>query len=163
MENEIETDVRDRIEVAYEEYYPLLRFIAGRRFKIPAADIRPLIHDVFVSFMRHEQAVIDDRRWLTTAVSNACRNYWRNFRLDLPLPEDLLDSRNFVDDALAKHDVALLLAHLSEKCRAILRLRYAEGLSPGEIAARLGTSAGYVRLKVHRCLEAARRTLKGLP
>src|SRR5882724_2753451 len=100
MENEIKSDVRDRVADAYQEYYPLLRFIARQRFKIPAADIRPLIHDVFVSFMRHEKTVNDDRRWLAAAVSNACRNYWRNIRPDLPLPEDLLDSRNLVDDAL---------------------------------------------------------------
>ncbi|HEX3067030.1 MAG TPA: sigma factor-like helix-turn-helix DNA-binding protein, partial [Thermoanaerobaculia bacterium] len=60
---------------------------------------------------------------------------------------------------LAQHDVALLFAKLPVACRSILRLRYVEGLNAREIAARYGTSPGYIRLKVHRCLAAARRAL----
>ena len=162
MDEETAADVHDRVATAYEEHFALLRFIALRRFRVPASDIQPLIHDVFVSFMRHEKGIVDDRRWLTAGVGNACRNYWRNLRPGLALPEELLDSRAVAEDALARHDVAILFAHLSEKCRAILRLRYLDGLDPGEIAVRCGTSPGYIRLKVHRCLEAAKRVMAEL-
>jgi RNA polymerase sigma factor (sigma-70 family) len=162
MANEIDTGGRNRITDAYEKHYDLLRFIAGQRFKIPVSEIRPLIHDVFVAFMRHERSIGEPRRWLTTAVGNACRNYWRDLKPGAPLPAELLDPRELADDALARLDLALLFAHLSAKCRAVLRLRYMEGLAPPEIAERFATSPGYVRLKVHRCLEAAKRTLAGL-
>jgi RNA polymerase sigma factor (sigma-70 family) len=162
MVKETDAGVHDRVGIAYEQHYALLRFIAHRRFRVPGSDIQPLIHDVFVSFMRHEKEVGDDRRWLTAAVGNACRNYWRNLRPGLALPEELLDRRAAADDALARHDVAILFAHLSDTCRSILRLRYMDGLDPREIAERYGTSPGYVRLKVHRCLEAAKRVMAEL-
>ncbi|MEA2163102.1 MAG: sigma factor [Thermoanaerobaculia bacterium] len=162
MHDAIDTPVHDRVAEAYERYYDLLRFIAGHRFKIPEADIRPLIHDVFVSFMRHEKVIGNDRQWLTAAIGNACRNYWRNLRPGEPLPEELLDPRNIADSVIVQCDLAVVLERLSEKCRSILRLRYLDGLDNGEIAARCGTSPGYVRLKVHRCLEAARRKMTEL-
>ncbi len=98
MADEIDTAAHDRITAAYERHYDLLRFIAGQRFKIPAADVRPLIHDVFVAYMRHEHAIGDSRRWLTTSVSNACRNYWRDMKPDTSLPAELLDPRELADE-----------------------------------------------------------------
>ena len=162
MEKESDVDVHDRVAIAYEEHYGLLRFIAHRRFGVPASDIQPLIHDVFVSFMRHEREIGDDRRWLSAAVRNACRNYWRDLRPEQALAEELLDPKGVAGEALARHDVAILLSRLSDGCQSILRLRYLDGMNPGEIAARCGTSAGYVRLKVHRCLEAAKRVMAEL-
>jgi RNA polymerase sigma factor (sigma-70 family) len=159
MLKDFDAALTDRVADAYEAYYDLLRFIARRRFRIPAQDIQALIHDVFVSFMKHERVIGDDRRWLIAAVSNASRNYWRNLRPGQELDQELLDPRTPVDDVLARHDVALLFAKLPVACRSILRLRYVEGLNAREIAARYGTSPGYVRLKVHRCLAAARRAL----
>jgi RNA polymerase sigma factor (sigma-70 family) len=163
MHDAVDTQVHDRVAEAYEAYYDLLHFIAGLRFKIPEADIRPLIHDVFVSFMRHEKLIGNDRQWLTAAVGNACRNYWRNAKPAVPLPEELLDPHDAAKQVIIQCDLAVVLGNLSEKCRSILRLRYLDGLDPGEIAARCGTSPGYVRLKVHRCLEAAKRALAELP
>jgi len=159
MLKDFDAALTDRVADAYEAYYDLLRFIARRRFRIPAPDIQPLVHDVFVSFMRHEKVIGDDRRWLIAAISNACRNYWRNLKPGQQLDNEHLDPRSPVDDVLARHDVSLLFARLPAACRSILRLRYVEGLNPREIATRYGTSPGYIRLKVHRCLAAARRAL----
>jgi RNA polymerase sigma factor (sigma-70 family) len=159
MAQEIETHVGSRVEAAYEGTYDLLRFIASRRFRIPECDVRPLIHDVFVAFMRSAAAIGDDRRWLATATINACRNYWRDRKEASPLPDTLLDVRGLTDDAGARVDVALLLAHLSPRCRDVLRLRYVQGLASAEIASRCDTSSGYIRILVHRCLRAARAAL----
>jgi RNA polymerase sigma factor (sigma-70 family) len=163
MRADIETAANDRVAAAYDAYYDLLRFIARQRFHIPDPDVRPLIHDVFVAFIRHEHRIDDDRRWLTQAVVNACLNHRRDAKPTSPLPDELLDPRRVVDDALAKHDVALLLKGLSERCRRVLRMRYVEGLEPAEIATCLATTPGFVRVKVHRCLAAARRALTERP
>ena len=159
MRDEIETGIRDRVAAAYEGYYDLLQFIAVRRYKIPRSDIRPLIHDVFVNFLRHEALVGDDRRWLTTATTNACLNYWRDRKPGVPLPEDLFDSRRVVDDTLARHDLARVLERISDDCEHLLRLHYLDELQAPEIAALLDTTPGYVRVKIHRCLEHARRAI----
>jgi RNA polymerase sigma factor (sigma-70 family) len=159
MSDEIETGVQDRVAAAYEGYYDLLTYIAVRRYKIPRPEIRPLIHDVFVNFLRHEALVGDDRRWLTTAITNACLNYWRDRKPGVPLPADLLDSRRVVDDALARHDLARVLKRLSDDCERLLRLHYLEELQAPEIADLFDTTPGYIRVKIHRCLEYARRAI----
>lgn len=159
MPDEIETGAQDRVAAAYEAYYGLLKYIAVRRYKIPRSDIRPLIHDVFVNFLRHEAFVGDDRRWLTTATTNACLNYWRDKKPGAPLSDDLLDSRRVVDDALARQDIARVLKRLSEDCERVLRLHYLEELQAPEIAELFNTTPGYIRVKIHRCLEYARRAI----
>ena len=45
---------------------------------------------------------------------------------------------------------------LSTECRRMWRFVYGEGLSPSELAARLGISAVNARVRLHRCLERAR-------
>jgi len=151
---------RDRVAAAYDAHYDVLRFIAARRFHVPTADIRPLIHDVFVSFMRHSEGIGDERGWLVTAVCNACRNYWRDRKPAEELPE-LSDSARLAEDVGARIDVARLLRCVPPRCRTVLWLRYIDGLSTEEIAKRCASSrsGGYGRQLVHRCLEAVRRAL----
>jgi RNA polymerase sigma factor (sigma-70 family) len=151
---------RDRVAAAYDAHYDVLRFIAAQRFRVPPADVRPLIHDVFVAFIRHGDAIGDDRKWLVAAVSNACRNYWRDLKRTEELPE-MSDTARFIDDVSARVDVLRLLRGIPERCRTVLWLRYIDGLSPEEIAARCASSpsGGYGRQLVHRCLRAVREAL----
>lgn len=53
--------------------------------------------------------------------------------------------------------VRYVLQHLPEECVRLWRLLYGEDLSASEVAKRLGTSAGAIRVRVHRCLKRARR------
>jgi DNA-directed RNA polymerase specialized sigma24 family protein len=69
---------RDRAAAAYNAHYEAMRFIAAQKFGVPQADVRPLIHDVFLAYMRHVAVIGDDRGWLVTATRNACMNYWRD-------------------------------------------------------------------------------------
>jgi RNA polymerase sigma factor (sigma-70 family) len=153
---------RDRVTAAYDAHYDVMRFIASQRFHVPPADIRPLIHDVFVAFIRHSTAIGDDRRWLVAAVSNACRNYWRDQKATEELP-DIIDTAQMADDVGARVDVLRLLARIPLRCRDVLWLRYVDGLSPEEIAGRCAASqsGGYGRQLIHRCLRAVRQALAG--
>ncbi|HEY4639869.1 MAG TPA: sigma-70 family RNA polymerase sigma factor [Thermoanaerobaculia bacterium] len=162
MTDDLAIGVRERVAAAYEGYYGLLQYIAVRRYKIPKSEIRPLIHDVFVAFMRHASLIGDDRRWLTTAITNACLNYWRDAKPATTLPDDLLDRRRVVDAALARHDVTRVFTRLSAECQRVLRLHYVDGLDGPEIGQRLSIKPGSVRVKIHRCLERARRILAEL-
>jgi len=153
---------RDRVAAAYDAHYDVLRFIAAQRFRVPPADVRPLIHDVFVAFIRHSAAIDDERSWLVAAVSNACRNYWRDLKPTEELP-DLTDTARVGEDVSARVDVVRLLRSIPERCRTVLWLRYIDGLSPEEIAARCAasTSGGYGRQLIHRCLQTVREALAG--
>lgn len=156
-----DTPIRERIAAAYDAHYDVMRFIAAQRFSVPSPDIRPLIHDVFLAFIRHQAAIGDDRSWLVAAVSNACRNYWRDRKPTEGLTEALVDPRRLAEDVGARIDVVRLLAGIPRRCQTVLWLRYAEGRSPEEIAARCAASAsgGYGRQLIHRCLRAVREAL----
>ena len=151
---------RDRVAAAYDEHYDVMRYIAAQRFRVPPGDVRPLIHDVFVAFIRHSDAIADERGWLVQAVTNACRNYWRDRKPTEPLA-DLTDAAQVVEDASIRIDVLRLLERIPKRCQAVLWLRYVDGLSPEEIAHRCAASAsaGYGRLLIHRCLRAVREAL----
>src|ERR1700756_4052007 len=81
-----EMTTRDRVAAAYDAHYDVMRYIAAQRFRVPPSEIRPLIHDVFVRFMRATATIGDERSWLVAAVSNACRNYWRDRKPTEDLP-----------------------------------------------------------------------------
>ncbi|HKQ98209.1 MAG TPA: sigma-70 family RNA polymerase sigma factor [Candidatus Polarisedimenticolia bacterium] len=58
-----------------------------------------------------------------------------------------------------REDLELLkyiLQGLPEECRRLWGWVYGEGLSAAEVGSRLGTNAGTVRVRVHRCLQKAR-------
>lgn len=151
---------RERAAAAYAAHYEALRFIAARSFRVPPADVDPIIHDVFVSYIRHVGAIGDDRGWLITATKHACLNYWRDTKPGTPLPpEGLLDARELRDDVAARLDLARVLRRVNSHCRKVLWRRYVDGWEPGDIAAELSKKRSYGRQIVHRCLRAAREAL----
>lgn len=157
----LDIPTHERIAAAYDAHYDVMRFIAAQRFSVPSADIQPLIHDVFVAFIRHHAAIADDRSWLVAAVSNACRKYWRDRKPTEELPETLVDPYRLADDVAARIDVVRLLRAIPRRCQTVLWLRYVEGRSPEEIATECGasSSSGYGRQLVHRCLRKLREAL----
>ena len=56
--------------------------------------------------------------------------------------------------------LAEILDRLDAPCRELIRMAYTEDLSAGEIGERLSASAGAVRVRLHRCLEKARRLVQ---
>ena len=151
-----------RAEAAYRAHYDLLRFIVARRFKIPADEVCGVIHDVFVSFIRHEakvaQSPADERAWLVGGVCNASRYYWRKHRgEELPADiEEYIDPTAVADDAIARLLLADVLRRLPERCRDLLRKRYSEGYTPGEIATMESLARGSAKNLISKCLLAAR-------
>jgi len=150
---------RERVAAAYEAHYDVMRFIAAQKFRVPPADVRPLIHDVFVAYMRHVAVIGDDRGWLITATKHACMNYWRDAKPCVSLPNALIEQQQFGDDVAVSLDLARIFRRVPKHCRAVLWRRYVDGMEPGEIAAELSKKRSYGRQIVHRCLRAAREAL----
>ncbi len=152
-----------RLAAIYEDHYPLLSALASRRFRIPDEDVRNLVHEVFVSFIRNEQKIRDVRAWLVGAVWQAARRYLERAGREAPA-----DLSSFVDptpapDILnARADVALALRHLDERCRDIIRLRFLEGLDLDELGRRFAITAGSAKLRLARCMKAARQAFRGI-
>lgn len=151
---------RERVAAAYAAHYEALRFVAARMYRVPSAEVRPLIHDVFVAYIRHVSAIGNDRGWLITATRRACLNYWRDAKPEAPLPEAaLLDPGALRDAVAARLDLARVLRRVPKRCRKVLWRRYVDGWDPGDIAAEMSKKRTYGRQIVHRCLRAAREAL----
>jgi RNA polymerase sigma factor (sigma-70 family) len=153
-----------RAEAAYRANYDLLHFIAARRFKIPNDEVCGVIHDVFVSFIRHEARVArspaDERAWLIGGVCNASRYYWRKHRGE-ELPPDIaeyVDPTSVADDAITRLLLADVLRRLPERCRDLLRKRYSEGYTPDEIAAMASLARGSAKNLISKCLLPVQRS-----
>jgi RNA polymerase sigma factor (sigma-70 family) len=152
----------ERAEAAYRAHYDLLRFIAARRFKIPTDEVCGVIHDVFISFIRHEAKVArsarDERAWLIGGVCNASRYYWRKHRGE-ELPPDIgeyVDPTSIAEDAITRLLLADVLRRLPERCRDLLRKRYSEGYTAEEIAVMASLARGSAKNLISKCLLAAR-------
>jgi RNA polymerase sigma-70 factor (ECF subfamily) len=109
------------------------------------------------------------RTWLLRIARNRCidhlraakRDPWGGIALDVeepdtqpddtPLPSDLLVRRDDVNDALAE---------LAEGDRALVVLRFRNGLDYSELAMAFGIKEGTVRMRVSRALARMRRFLE---
>ncbi len=110
----------------------------------------------------------DPRAWLAKVARNIAISSWRSERRrarreaaieqDTATAETAERSRERVE--MRQRVVAAVLA-LEEPYRAVVLLRYEEGLSNGEVARRLGRSAATVRSQLSRAHEILRRRLDG--
>jgi len=152
-------DVDAQVAEAYHEYYRVLEYVAVQKFRIPDEEVRGLIHEVFLAFIKAGQKVYDERAWLVGAMCNHCRLYWRTHGRDagaLPLEEEgVCDA----DDVTKRVDVSTMLRRLPQRCREVLHLRFFEEYSSEEIANHFATTIQYARKMVYRCVCAARDVL----
>jgi RNA polymerase sigma factor (sigma-70 family) len=153
----------ERIAAAYRDNYPVLSALARRRFRVPDADVQGVIHEVFVSFIRHEQQVRDPRAWLVGAVCKASRKYWHHAeREEATDLSDCVDPKPLLDTLTARLDAVLALRQLGDRCREVVRLRFFEGLDFDELASRFSITSGSAKLKLARCMQTARQLLRGI-
>jgi RNA polymerase sigma factor (sigma-70 family) len=151
----------DRATAAYVAHYDLLRSIATRKFGVPEPDVENVVQDVFLAYLRHASRIRDDRSWLVAAVCNGSRAYWRAAARDPRPAEASPPTRAAAEATASRLDARALLARLPARCRELLRLRFYDGYSSKELAARYRTTVGYAKVRLHRCMKAARALLRG--
>jgi RNA polymerase sigma factor (sigma-70 family) len=145
------------VATAYLAYYRLLEFMATRRCHVPEEDVRGVIHDVFIAFLRNRGKICDGRAWLVGATFYQCRLYWRSRgREDMMTELGELEPSIDAADIAARVDASTILRHLPSRCRELLHLRFFEEFSSQEIARRYATTVPYARKLVHRCIVSAR-------
>lgn len=125
-----------------------------------AHDAEDLVQTTLVKVVPQWRRIRDDpeayvRRTMVNAnVSRWRRRRWREESTDA-LPEQLADAQDH-DELLA---VRSALAGLAPRQRAVLVLRYYEGLSEAEIAATLGIAPGTVKSQARDGLARLRQAL----
>jgi RNA polymerase sigma factor (sigma-70 family) len=150
----------EEIAAAYREHFGVLEYLAIQRFHIVEDDVRGVIHDVFLAFIRNRHRIhTDERAWLVGAMCIQCRLYWRARGRDdvlCALDDESLDVPSVAADISTRIEISSLLRRLPRKCRELLRLRFFEEFSSEEIAKRFETTTDYARKLVYRCMSSAR-------
>ena len=105
-------------------------------------------------------------KFVEIVASRRCIDWRRAQRQNRALEDvdEPSDSRqNPLTTALQKEKVErahAVLAQLSPECRNLIRLHVAEGKSYREIAEILGDTEGALRVRMHRCIQRARKVLQ---
>ena len=153
----------EQFEAVYETYFDLLVQIAVYKFQVPDTEAETLVHDVLISYLRKGDDVIDLRPWLIGAICYASRHYWRLNSRTVPAdPTMTLDradpkSLRILDSLPNQLAARQALECLSPRCQDVLRMRYFEGCTVAEIAAKYGIKTKSAQKLLTKCLRRAER------
>ena len=150
-----------------DEFAQLLAALEGQlartlcRFRIPGQDAEDLLQETLLLYFTKQAAVRDPAAWISTTLRHRCVIYWRRRRRSLlqTLDEVLIESLDSgVEPEQTRRqltcDLSHAIARLPERCRAILKLRYALDRDGREVADRLGYQESSIRQVTNRCLSA---------
>ena len=136
------------------------------RFRVPAQDAEDILQEALVAAVHKWEEIQDPEAWLMVTLRNRCLIYWRKKRdnvfsnVDQALLELLLKPQDPPQERAELHwDLETLLSEVPDRCRHLLRLRYALGLSSAEAAEQIGLRADSARKATQRCLAALTRQL----
>jgi RNA polymerase sigma-70 factor, ECF subfamily len=130
-----------------------------------------IVHDAFVQIWRHaaryDPALGAGRGWMFAIVRNRAINALRDTAREQSAPEEEIaaaidsgqDGENAFDRLVEGSALRRCLDRLDPRRRASVLLAYVEGLSHGEIAARLGVPLGTAKSWITRSLAQLRECL----
>ena len=133
-------------------------------------DAEDILQEVFMSVHRHA-AEFDPQRcneqaWLYIIAKRRLVSYYRSRKDSVSLDAmeaDITPARDDMEGAVGmmacRQTLAQVLTRLDERSREVIVLRYLRGLSPGEVADRLGLSSGNVRVIQNRALNRMNKLL----
>jgi RNA polymerase sigma factor (sigma-70 family) len=138
----------------YERTYgPLVRTataIVGTR-----SVAEEVVQDAFAAMWRHHEQVANLEAYVRRAVVNGCRSHLRRHSVRLEtsgvMPEIPVDDEH--------HDLVASIRRLKFRQRAVLVMRYYDGLSDGAIAEALAMRPSTVRSTAARALRALKEVL----
>src|SRR6476660_6746977 len=76
-ESAVSTSAEERFTAIYQQHFPLLASIAVHKFRVPDSEAETLAHEVFLTYLRKSDTILDLRGWLIGAICHASRHYWR--------------------------------------------------------------------------------------
>ena len=151
----------------YQRYVRMVHGILLAR--VPAAAAEDLVHDVFLQALRSLAAMREVSRfgpWLAAIARNRATDFHRRAK-----PNDALDDQPGTSGALEnpQHEIAIedniallnAVRELPDVYRETLVMRFVEGMTGPEIAARTGLTHGSVRVNLHRGMQMLREKWQG--
>jgi RNA polymerase sigma-70 factor (ECF subfamily) len=144
----------------YRRYVtPIYRYLYSRLGNV--ADAEDLTAQVFTEALEglhHYRERGNFAGWLFTIARHKVTDHYRRQRPNLPLnealdsPADSADPLTHVVQEEALRRLVVLVTQLSEEQQELLRLRFAGGLTYGEIGRIVGRSEAAIKMAVHRLL-----------
>ena len=139
------------------EESPLLRYAHG--FVGQRETAEDLVQDAFLKLHAHWDEVMNPRAWLFRCVRNLALSHIRDHKRETPFDKEREFQSHDPDpgQVLGKLDAITtlqrLVAELPEDDRALISLKYHEGLKYDQISQRTGLSVGNVGYKLHHALK----------
>lgn len=144
-------------QVFEEEESPLLRYAHGLVGQRETAE--DLVQDAFVKLHAHWDEVTHPRAWLFRCTRNLAFSHLRDHKREISI-ENEDEFQSYDPDpshTLGKLEtldtLRNLVAKLNEDDRALISLKYHEGLRYDQISQRTGLSVGNVGYKLHHALK----------
>ncbi|MBB4687502.1 SigE family RNA polymerase sigma factor [Amycolatopsis jiangsuensis] len=161
-------DQRDEQEFA--EYFAAKRDAVRRTAYLLCGDWHKaddLAQTAFVALHRRWKKIRDRaatdaylRKTLVRAVIDESRRPWRRERQTDVLPEPVPDGPGLAERVATREDLLAALKEVPPRQRAVLVLRYFDGLDVGAAAKALGCSEGNVKSQTARGLANLRQVLE---
>lgn len=137
--------------------------------RVPDQERGDLIQEAFLIYLRKRDGIYNPEAWFAGTVRKLGIQYWRHHRremassVDVAILDALRDSSHCPQESLElQQDLDRALGEVSDRCRSLLRLRYAGGLSPSEAAESMGYKSCGIHKMLERCLSALARQLCSL-
>jgi len=142
----------------YTQYARMVHGILLAR--VPYGEVEDLVQDVFLTALRKLDTLRDAALfgpWLAMITRNRAMDYHRRKRETDELPETLAQHTTPQAEA---NEVLAHIRELPEAYREPLILRFVEGMTGPEIAARTGLAPASVRVNIHRGMKLLRARLQ---
>src|SRR6266853_2722203 len=139
---------RDRFARLYEMYAPMVHGILLAR--VPRGEVDDLVQDIFLHALRKLHTLRDAAAfgpWIAMIARNRAMDFYRYSRETVEVTEQMAVDKP--PSGTAK-EILALFRRLPEAYRETLVLRFVEGMTGPEIAARTGLTPASVRVNLHR-------------
>jgi RNA polymerase sigma-70 factor (ECF subfamily) len=147
------------------------RVVACRGYYVPAQERDDLVQETIVHAVRAAsepgfEARLGFAAFVRSLAHRRCVDWMRGYRSIAPLNPSLSSTEPSPErQAMARESMGAIgraLASLGYACRQLLRLRLLSGLSHREIAVRLESTEGSVRVRFHNCVKSLRAAVDAL-
>ena len=148
---------RDRFASLYEMYAPLVHGILLAR--VPRDEVDDLVQDIFLHALRKLHTLRNAAAfgpWIAMIARNRAMDFHRSSRETVEVTEQMAITRPA--NRTAK-EILDLIRKLPEAYRETLVLRFVEGMTGPEIAARTGLTPASVRVNLHRGMKLLREKM----
>lgn len=144
----------------------LLRYAHGLLGQRETAE--DIVQDAFLKLHAHWEEVTHPRAWLFRCTRNLALSHLRDHKRETPMDPDrewespTPDPEQALGKLEAIGTLQLLVAELHEDDRALLSLKYHDGLKYDQISKRTGLTVGNVGYKLHHALRNLADSLRRL-